>query len=339
MPHPALPSRPTLPASPGCASWPEATREAQNDRTFPAPPAAAPSRRTTRRGASRLIRLRFVGGCFVLLAAIAGAARAAEELVYPMDLVVDREGAIVIADRQLPGVLRLAGGELQTLALGSRRFREPLNAVWCVAIDHAGRVLVGDSAARGVFRISAPGRFEKINTDYIGLPIRLAVDSQGRIYVSDLETQRIWRMPPEGGACEEFAIVAGVRGLAIDRQDRLWTLRANPPQLVRYQPDGSREILVTEGPFDFPHQLALSSEGDIAYVADGGANRCLWRVPPGTPPEKWRQGEPLVNPTGLAWQGENLLIVDPRAGGILRAPPEGPLEWVVRSRGIPAEQP
>lgn len=294
---------------------------------------------TVRRGAGRLVRLRRVGGGLLWLAALAGATCTAEELVYPLDVVVDRDGALVIADRQLPGVLRLAGGELQTLALGSRRFREPLNAVWSVALDHSGRVLAGDSATRGVYRISAPGQFEKINTDYIGLPIRLAVDSQGRIYASDLETQRIWRMPPEGGACEEFAVVAGVRGLAIDRQDRLWTLRANPPQLVRYQPDGAREILVDEGPFDFPHQLALSPEGDAAYVADGGANRCIWRVPPGSAPEKWRQGEPLVNPTGLAWQGENLLIVDPRAGGILRAPPEGPLEWVVRSRGVPAAQP
>ncbi len=280
-----------------------------------------------------------MGGGLGGLLACAGLSRAAEELVYPLDVVVDREGAIVVADRQLPGVLRLANGELQTLAVGSRRFREPLNAVWCVALDHAGRVLVGDSATRGVYRITAPGQFEKINTDYIGLPIRMAVDSQGRIYVSDLETQRIWRMPPEGGACEEFAIVAGVRGLAVDRQDRLWTVRANPPQLVRYQADGSREILLDAGPFDFPHQIALDPAGETAYVSDGGAHRCLWRVAAGTAPEKWRPGDPLVNPTGLAWQANELLIVDPRAGGILRAPPEGPLTWLIRSRGVPAEKP
>jgi len=253
---------------------------------------------------------------------------AADALVYPLDLAVARDGRVLIADRKLPGVLCLSDGQLTTLASGSQRFREPLNAVWSVAVDHEGRVLVGDSATRGVYRLQPEGPPQLINADYIGIPIRLAVDGEGRIYVSDLETQRIWRMPAEGGACEEFAVLAGVRGLAVDGQNRLWAARANPPQVVRFTPDGQRETIVDAGPFEFPHQIAVDAAGATAVVADGYA-QCLWRVVPGQPPEKWVHGEPLRNPTGLAWQGTDLLVVDPRGPAVLRVTPAGVVTQVL----------
>ena len=248
----------------------------------------------------------------------------AADLVYPLDIVVDAEEAILVADRKLPGVLKIADGEASVLIEGAKRFREPLNAVWSVALDQQGRVLVGDSAARGVFRVNEDGKAEKINTSYVGIPIRMAVDSQGRVYVSDLETQRIWRFGPEGGEAEEFAVVAGVRGLAIDSQDRLWTARANPPQVVRYSPEGEPEALLDDGPFEFPHQIAVDATGETAYVVDGYA-RCIWRFQPDGEPEKWVSADPLDNPTGLAWQGESLLVVDPRIPAILQVAADGSL--------------
>ncbi|MEZ6066617.1 MAG: hypothetical protein R3B90_13125 [Planctomycetaceae bacterium] len=233
------------------------------------------------------------------------------DLVYPLDIAVAEGGDVLVADRKLPGVLRIHEGEATVVAAGSQRFREPLNAVWSVAVATDGSVLVGDSATRGLYRVAAGGEPVKINTSYIGIPIRLAVDSGGRIYVSDLETQRIWRFPPAGGEAEEFAVVAGVRGLAIDAEDRVWTVRANPPQLVRYTSDGAAETIVDDGPFEFPHQLAVKADGSMAYVADGYAN-CVWSIAPGSEPTKWVTGDPLKGPTGLAWRGEELLVVDPR---------------------------
>lgn len=248
----------------------------------------------------------------------------AADLVYPLDLTVTAEGDFLVADRKLPGVLRIKGGAASVEVEGSKRFREPLNAVWSVVATRDGQVLVGDSAARGIFRLKAGAAPEKINTSYVGIPIRMALDSQGRIYVSDLETQRIWRFPPTGGEAEEFAVVAGVRGLAIDAQDRLWTARANPPQVVRYSADGQPETLVDDGPLEFPHQIAVDSKGETAYIVDG-YGKCVWKLPAGGSLEKWATGDPLQNPTGLAWQGEQLLVVDPRIPAILQAAPDGKL--------------
>ncbi len=248
----------------------------------------------------------------------------ADEWVYPLDIAVDNKQQVFVADRKLPGVWRIQDGKAHVVIQGAKRFRQPLNAVWSVAIDQQGQVLVGDSATRGVYRLSKEGEAKKINDSYIGIPIRMAVDHQGRIYVSDLETERIWRLPPDGGKAEQFAAIAGVRGLAIDKQNRLWASRANPPQLVRYTPEGEREIIVDQGPFEFPHQLVVDQESETAYVADGYA-KCIWKIPSQGDPEKWITGQPLIGPTGLAWLQKNLLIVDPKAKAIFKADLQGTL--------------
>jgi sugar lactone lactonase YvrE len=274
-------------------------------------------------GSRSLVRRRLLFGMRLVLCfgGLVSAGRAAD-LTYPLDVAVEATGDILVADRKLPGVLRIKAGAASTVVEGSHRFREPLNAVWSVAVDRDGAVLVGDSAARGVFRLRADGPPEKINTSYVGIPIRIAVDHQGRIFVSDLETERIWRFGPQGGEAEEFAVVAGVRGLAVDSQNRLWTVRANPPQLVRYSPEGVAETLVSEGPFNFPHQIALNPEGTTAYIADG-YDRCVWKVVAGAAPEKWLTGDPLQNPTGVAWSGTDLLVVDPRIPAVLKVDASG----------------
>jgi DNA-binding beta-propeller fold protein YncE len=260
-----------------------------------------------------------LGTC--LLFVVAGDLSAAD-LVYPLDVAVKSDGSLIVADRKLPGVVRISDGAATVLAQGSPRYREPLNAVWSVAVDSQSRVLVGDSSARAVYRLGDDGAPTKINTTYVGIPIRMVVDSQGRIYVSDLETQRIWRFPADGGEAEEFAVVAGVRGLAIDGQQRLWTVRANPPQVVRYSAAGQPETIVDEGPFEFPHQIAVDPSGETAYVADGYA-KSLWRVKASQTPEKWVSGEPFQNPVGLAWSGANLLVVDPKLPAVLQVSPDG----------------
>jgi sugar lactone lactonase YvrE len=263
----------------------------------------------------------FLCCCGFAVAALPAPGRA-QSLVYPLDAVIDAQGDILVADRKLPGVLRIHDGAVSVVVEGSKRFKEPLNAVWCVALDNNGAVLVGDSAARGIFRIDAEGKPQQINTSYVGIPIRMAVDAEGRIYVSDLETQRIWRFGPEGGEGEEFAVAGGIRGLAIDAQGRLWTACANAPQVVRYAADGTAETIVNEGPFEFPHQIAVSADGNTAYVVDGYA-KAVWKVVPGEEPVQWASGAPLDNPTGLAWQGETLVIVDPRVPGLFQADAAG----------------
>lgn len=262
--------------------------------------------------------------CFILFG-LTSACCAQQEWQYPIDVAADSEGAIYVADRRLPGIWKLTDGEMTILVQGTSMFRTPLNAIRCVSVGRDGSVYAGDSATREVFRVSAEGELTPLTNGGIGIPMDIAEDSAGNLYVTDTELHRVWRVPRDGGEPEEFAVVAGPRGIAVDEEDHVWVLSLQAPQLRRFAPDGTVETLVEEVIFDFPHQLVLHD--DVAIVSDG-YGKCLWRVPrEGGAPEKWVEGDPFGNPVGLATLEENILVVDPRSpnpgGGLFSISPDG----------------
>jgi hypothetical protein len=203
----------------------------------------------------------------------------------------------------------------------SKKFRTPLNAIRCLALDGKGRLLAGDSSTREVYRFDATGQPLPLTGGKIGMPMAIAVNQQGELFVADLETQTIQRLPGEGGAPQEFAAIAGVRGLAFDSQGLLVAVTnlANP--VHRFSADGIDEILVKDRPFPFPHHVAVG-EDDVLFIADNYAS-AIWKVVPGSPPVKFAQGKPLEKPVGVFWQGKSLLVADPHAQMVFRVDEEG----------------
>jgi hypothetical protein len=244
---------------------------------------------------------------------------------YPLDAAVDDKGAIYLADRKLPGIWKAADGKLEVYFQASKMFRTPLNAVRCVAIDKQGRLLAGDSATREVYRFDEAGKPTPLTDGGIGIPMAIAVDSQGNIFVADLEIHRIWKIPADGGKAEIFATITAPRGLAVDADDRLWVVsNGGKDQVLRIDKEGKIEIVVKDRPFQFPHNIVLDAQ-QTAYVTDGYA-KTVWKIEAGSEPEPWIAGEPLINPVGLAWEGDRLLIVDPHAKAVFRADGEGGLQ-------------
>jgi hypothetical protein len=266
---------------------------------------------------------------------------------YPIDVVVGNDDTIYLADRKLPGIWRLKDGKTEVFVQASKKFRTPLNAIRCLYVTPAGRLLAGDSAAREVFEVAADGALTQLtapqplmkgtklaedigftpdNFGLIGIPMKMASDSQGALYVTDTELQRVWKVPKEGGEPQEFLIVSGPRGVAVDPEDHVWVLSLQAPQLQRVSPDGKTEPIVKDLTFEFPHQVLLRPDGS-AVVSDGYA-KAIWNVKRDGKAEKWISGEPLDNPVGIAWRGEDLLIIDPRANALFSAAPDGKLTKV-----------
>ncbi|MBC8869010.1 MAG: NHL repeat-containing protein [Planctomycetes bacterium] len=252
-------------------------------------------------------------GCLTCLVAVLPKSATAQ-MEYPLSIAVAESGKLYIADRNLPGVWRVDGSDLSTLFKGSKRFRTPLNAVRCVALDGNGSVLAGDSATREVYRLGEDGKPIPLTDGGIGIPMGIAVDSKGQLLVSDLELHRIWKVPGEGGKPALLAEVPAPRGVCIDGDDNLWVVSHGKDQVVRVSPDGKVEAIVEGRPFQFPHTIVLDQD-KTAYVCDGYA-RAIWKVPQGGKPTKWISGEPLVNPVGLARHHDGLLVVDPRANAV-----------------------
>ncbi|HVX09783.1 MAG TPA: NHL repeat-containing protein [Pirellulales bacterium] len=254
----------------------------------------------------------------VLLAAITRTtAVAAQELQYPLAIAAHDE-AIYLVDRNLPGVWKSSGSKLSVFFQAGKKYRTPLNAPRCVAVDGKGQLYVGDSATREVYRFDDAGQPQPLTEGKIGIPMGIAVTGDGDLLVSDLEIHCIWKVARSGDmpTVEKYADVAAPTGVWLDEENRLWVVSRANNALLRVTADKKVEVVVTGRAFEFPNAVVVDREG-TAYVSDGYA-KAIWRLAPKGKPAKWVSGEPLVHPVGLAWRGDDLLVVDPRANGVFQ---------------------
>ncbi len=274
-----------------------------------------------------------------LLALVNSSVLAEEGMKYPLAVVVGRDSAVYVADRDLPGIWKFADNKWSVYFQGSKKFRTPLNAVRCLAIDHEGKLLAGDSATREIYRFDDAGQPQPLTKGNVGIPMAIAAAKDGTIFASDIEIQRIVKIPAAGGEPEPIAELAAVRGLTIDAEGRLIAVCHGKDAVLRLSADGKeRTVLVAGRPFQFSHHIVLGAAGE-AYVADGYAKK-IWKfdttsTPAGEnnlaelgfpKPVAFIEGEPLKNPVGVALLDGNLLIADPHVKAILRRTADGKLE-------------
>lgn len=253
--------------------------------------------------------MRTLVAIFVLLS---GAVGRAADMQYPISVAATPDGAIYVADLDLPGIWRISGGKRDLYFQGSKKFRTPLNRVRCVAVDAQGRLVAGDSSTREIYRFSSDGKPEPLSNAGIGIPMAIAFAKNGDILVCNLELQQVVKVPDAGGEPVTVGEVVGARGIAVDAQERIWVVsNGGKDQVVRILPDGKLETVVEGRPFQMPHNIALDKD-ENAYICDNYA-QCIWKVAPGGKPEKWISGEPLVKPVGIVLAGDRLLVADPHA--------------------------
>lgn len=267
--------------------------------------------------------------CWLLVLCPCLASAAESEPLYPLAIAVKSPQTIFLADREVPCIWRIEDGRLNLFFRADKKFRTPLNAPRCLAVDGEGRLLAGDSATREVYRFDADGQPKPLTQGGIGIPTGIAVNRAGELLVSDLELHMIWKVPAEGGTPSEFARAPGPGGVCIDAQDRLWVVSRAENGLLRVSPDGQVETIVKGRAFQFPHAVTLDKQSNV-YVCDGYA-RAVWKIDAsGGAPKKWAESPKFVLPVGLAWLGETLLVVDSHAKAVFQVDSEGavkPFEW------------
>lgn len=263
------------------------------------------------------------GALFAVFSLFAASSAAGEEteqvplVQYPLTVAVAPDGSSVVVDLNLPGVWRVpqGGGKPALVFQGSKLFRKPLNRPRTAVVLDDGTILVGDTATREIYSIAADGSGDpKPLTDgYLGIPNSLALTADGNLIVADLESHMVYRVPVTGGQPELYS-KTNARGVQIGQDGRILAVLApaGPPQLVEVNADGEDKPIVNEMVFQFPHNVVETEDGTL-YVTDGYA-KAVWKVVGGSPPEKFVEGEPLMNPVGLAIDGNgNLLVADPHA--------------------------
>jgi glucose/arabinose dehydrogenase len=284
---------------------------------------------------NRLCRLSFARLSLLAMIGAGLAAAAAEDLPqfhHPLAVAAQPDGTLLVADRLLPGIWKMRPGEPpQVFVAGSKEFRAPLNAIRSVVVAGDGGIYAADSATRDIYHVAPDGRLTPLTQGRIGIPVDIAPHPDGHLFVSDLEAQRIWRVPASGGEPTEVTQLSAPRGLFVDDTGRLWAIAASGASpLVRIDADGAIEEIVRTRAFEFPHDVVVDAEG-IAYVSDNYA-RAIWRVAPDGGVSQWIVGAPLEAPVGLARYGEQLLITDPRAVSLFSASSQGTLTRLISGR-------
>ena len=259
---------------------------------------------------SQTIAHRIVALTLSVLATSVSAQDSPKAPLYPIDVAVAGDTQYV-ADRNLPGIWQVKEGKVSVYFQAEKKFRTPLNAVRCLAIDKQGRLLAGDSSGCNVYRFDKEGKPTAVSKQRIGIPMALAVDSTGRILVADIESHQIFALPAEGGDPKVVAKVQAPRGLAIDDDDQLLVVSHGANQLVRVDKEGKVSAVVEGRPFRFPHHVAVDKDGAI-YIADG-YGKSIWKIGEEKQPSQWVKGEPLDNPVGLAAAGDLIYVADSRA--------------------------
>jgi hypothetical protein len=254
------------------------------------------------------------------------------EFDYPLAVTADADGIVYVADRKMPGIWKIENGKKSVYFQGSKKFRTPLNAIRCLAIDHEGKLLAGDSSTREVYRFDNDGKPQPLTDGWIGIPMAIAVAADGTIYTADLELHRIWKMPKEGAKKpEEFAVINSPRGLTLDAEGNVWVLSTSSEQgqIQKVTPDGKIEPFIKDHPFNLPHNIVRTDDGSF-FVTDN-YEHCVWKVTADGKDEKWVSGEPMDRPVGLCRRGADLLIADPHIRTIFALAPDKKLTILMSS--------
>jgi hypothetical protein len=241
-----------------------------------------------------------------------------------LDAVVDKSGTAWIVDRNKPGVWTYQNNELKLEVPGSNKFRQPLNAVRCLAISPTGEIALGDPATREVYRKDAFGKWTGTLDATIGIPVDLAFLSDGSLLIADLERRVLWKQTAVGSKPEIFAKV-NPRGVFVDHADRIWVISQDEQQLLRISKDGQIEPIVSKRVFEFPHQIVVNSKDQI-WVSDG-YKKGIWSWKLGEEPKLVVSGEPLQNPVGLFLVDDQPAIVDPHAQAVFKWTEGGLVKW------------
>lgn len=243
--------------------------------------------------------------------------------VYPLDGVVDAAGAVWVVDRNAPGVWKYADGKLELAIVGAKKFRQPLNACRSIALSKDGQLYVGDPATREVYVRNEANEMKPLMSGIIGIPMDIAVASNGTLYVADAERRVVWSKAPDAEKPTVFA-KANPSGLFIDSQDRLWVISKDEEQLQRFDASGKKETIVAKPTFEYAHQIVVDSSG-VAWITDG-YKKALWRIVDGGQPEMVVSGAPLQNPVGLFLVDDKPVVVDPHAHSVFKLTADNKLE-------------
>jgi sugar lactone lactonase YvrE len=237
--------------------------------------------------------------------------------------------------------VRIAGITGQTPLVGiASPFATGLHQVDSPVFDREGNLYVTYSGTRGqqvpvsIFRVRPNGTRETFSSGIVN-PTSMAIDRDGRLYVSSRFEGSVYRVAADG-APEVFATDLGVAcGLAFARDGSLF-VGDRSGTIFRVDAAGHATTFATLPPSVAAFHLAIAPDGAVFVTAPTlSSYDALYRVSPSG--EVTAAHSQFGRPQGLAFDAAGTLyVVDALAGssGVYRVPADGAPELVLAGPGL-----
>ena len=265
----------------------------------------------------------------------------------PSGIAVDAQGNMYVVDEGNARIQKLApdgqplaqwgsGNTAATPTPGQLTLSSPTGIV----LDSAGNILVTDSGANRIVKLSTaggqlatwgewgggPGEFE--------YPLGIALDPQGSIVIADHDNDRVQKLAADGKPLTQWGSERTPQdqfrqpvGVAVDAQDDVYVVDKNNQRVQKLSPSGQRLAQwgaqgEAPGQFSGPTGIAVDAQGNV-LVCDTGNARVQRFATDGRLLAFWgTRGEAagqLQAPTGIATDAQgNVYITDSEANRVLK---------------------
>ncbi len=217
---------------------------------------------------------------------------------------------------------------------------ENLHPVANPAVDAAGNIYSTFSGSRGQ---KVPVSVYKIDREHVMRPFLsdlmnatgLALDRNGRLYVSSRQEGTVYRVTPDGQRTIYAEGMGIATGLAFDQEEDLY-VGDRSGTVFKISRDQQIFVFATLEPSVAAFHLAFGPDGNLFVTGPTTSSfDHVFRISPGGEVKSFYQG--LGRPQGLAFDVQGNLYVAASLGGrrgVVRLTPDGQAELVVSGYGI-----
>jgi len=214
------------------------------------------------------------------------------KLDHPEGVEVGARGKLLVADTWNDRILLASRDGTVSGAFGEYG-GEPgkLQCPRSVTVDNDGNIYVVDTWNHRVQKFSPTGQFlldlggfgEPWGSDEadgkFSYPYGAAVDSEGNIYVSDFNNNRLQKFDAQGKFVMKWGTegrqdgqVSHPAGLTIDKEDRLYLADLGNGRIQRFTTDGKFDGKIEDDSLSEPYDVAVDANGDV-YAVDFGMHQ------------------------------------------------------------------
>ena len=235
------------------------------------------------------------------------------QLGGPFSVAMDSAGRLLIADqfnhriRQLPPgstISTVAGnGTAGYSGDGATATSANLHDPTGIAVDSSGNLYIADSQNHVVRKVTSSGTistFAGSNTlgaglagdggaassAQLNLPLGVAVDAAGNVYIADTNNNRIRKVTTDGKISTVFSGLAGPRSVAVDSSSQLYIAETLGNRVSKIDAKGQYSTIAGTGDAGYsgdggmavnamlrePYGVAVDAAGAV-YIADYGNSR------------------------------------------------------------------